>query len=109
MPKSSSIKKSFKVRIYDHVMRNMKERIDPMFFKGLLVLGALVYGILKGSMPVQFGSIWLLSYLVLFSNVITAQQFVVDRYAFISSLGFCIITAYFLSPYQPVFWCVFGL
>lgn len=85
------------------------ERIDFMFFKGVFVLLALFYAIYAGPFAVKFGAIWLLAYLILFSNVITAQQFVVDRYAFISSLGFCIITAYYLSPYPALFWSLCGV
>lgn len=85
------------------------ERVDFMFFKGLISLAGLFFMIWKGSWPLQFGGIWLIAYMLLFANVITAQQFVVDRYAFISSLGFCIIIATLLAPYQPVLWCLIGI
>lgn len=85
------------------------ERFDGMFFKGILSL--LFMGILFyfGPFPIKFGILWLFSYLILFSNVITAQQFVADRYAFIPSLGFTIILAYFLQGYENLYWLILGI
>lgn len=85
------------------------ERVDSMFWKGITSLAGLGTLAYFAPDPVRFGILWMLAYLVLFSNVITAQQFVVDRYAFISSLGFCLIAAWYLAPYPEIFWTLTGI
>ena len=83
--------------------------MDGMFWKGLLALSVIGYGILCGPPEIQFGLIWWFVYLIVFSNFITAMQFVVDRYAFISSLGYSLIVAYVLRDYPVVFGVLLGL
>lgn len=85
------------------------ERFDWMFFKGALLLVFLLVGIFQFPAPVSFGIIWWITYLLVFSNFITAMQFVVDRYAFISSIGFCLILAYLTNPYPAVFGTILGI
>ena len=50
-----------------------------------------------------------LVYLIPFSNVITAQQFVVDRYVFIPAFGFSILLAILLFDYPAIFAFIVGL
>lgn len=85
------------------------ERLDWMFFKGLACIGVLGYCVAVGPPPVVFGIIWFFAYICIFSNFITAMQFVVDRYAFIPSLGYCVILSYLLLPYPVLFAFVLGL
>lgn len=85
------------------------ERVDGMFWRGALTLALLGWAFLAGPMPVQFGLLWMLVYVAIFLNFITAQQFVADRYAFIPTLGFSIIAAYFLQPYPALFTLLVGL
>jgi tetratricopeptide (TPR) repeat protein len=90
---------------YDEVI----ERFDGMFFKGLLSLAAMAVLFYFAPFPVKFGMVWLFSYLILFSNVITAQQFVADRYSFIPSLGFTIVLAYYFQNFEFLYWFVLGV
>ena len=84
------------------------ERPDGMFWKGLLTLLAIVLSIIYAPYEIKFGLIWFLAYSVLFMNAITAQQFVVDRYMFIPSLGFSIIFSYYLQNFMPAYWILAG-
>lgn len=85
------------------------ERMDKKFLGGLFVLGVLVYFILTSPFIIKFSIIWMLVYWLIFSNVITANQFVVERYIFIPSLGFAIIVSYLLQGYPSLFWLIVGL
>lgn len=84
------------------------ERIDRMFYLGIGTLALFIFGILYGAAPIQFGCLWFLTYLFLFSNFITAQQFLADRYAMVPSFGICIILTFFLY-HTPFFWVILGL
>ena len=82
---------------------------DWMSTKGLLILiglGAIFY---FAPTPVKFGLIWMIAYLVLFLNLVTAQQTVVDRYAFISSLGYSVIFAWTFSHWPILCAFLIGL
>ena len=57
---------------------------------GLGGLGLLA-GILWGTIPIQLGSLWFLAFSLIFLNWITANQFVVDRYVWLPSLGICLM------------------
>lgn len=85
------------------------ERVDGMFWKGLLSISGLIWFSLQGSLPVQFGLLWMLVYVAIFLNFITAQQFVADRYAFIPSLGYSVILAALLQSYPIVLAFIIGL
>jgi len=84
------------------------ERIDGMFWMGILTLGAFVFCILSNNFALFFGAVWFLAYLFIFSNFITAQQFIADRYAMVPSFGICIILSSFLYG-TPFFWIIIGL
>lgn len=84
------------------------ERIDRMFWLGILTLGVFLCLIFSGVPILAFGAVWFLAYLFLFSNFITAQQFVADRYAMVPSFGICILLTYFLY-HTPIFWVILGL
>ena len=84
------------------------ERIDRMFWFGIATVIFFCGLIFSGIFALQFGAVWFLTYLFIFSNFITAQQFVADRYAMVPSFGICIILAYFLYG-TPLFWILIGL
>ena len=75
------------------------QRIDRMFWLGILTVAVFALASFKGPFLILFASLWIGAYLFIFLNLITAQQFVVDRYVFMSSLGFCLLLAYLLEPY----------
>ena len=78
------------------------EHIDNEFWLGLVSL--IIYGtlILLCPKPVQFGLVWGFIYLIIFSNIITANQFVSERYIANSLLGICLALAYILQYYPIV-------
>jgi len=84
------------------------ERIDRMFWLGVLTLGVSVYGFSVGGFAIQLGIVWFYAYVFIFSNFITAQQFVADRYVTIPSLGVCVILSSVLYG-TPLFWVLVGL
>lgn len=85
------------------------ERVDGMFWRGALFLVLLGWGFLVGPLALQLGLLWMLIYVAIFLNFITAQQFVADRYAFIPSLGFSVILAWLLQPYPLLIAFILGL
>jgi hypothetical protein len=84
------------------------ERIDRMFWLGVGTLACFVSGIIWGSPAIQFGCVWYLTFFLLFSNFITAQQFIADRYVMVPSFGICIILTSLLYG-TPFFWVLLGL
>lgn len=84
------------------------ERVDRMFFLGVLVAVISVLGLIFGDYAVKIGIVWFYAFWFLFSNFITAQQFVADRYALIPSFGICIILSSLLYG-TPFFWILVGL
>jgi len=85
------------------------EEPTPMFWLGLASFLGMVAAFLYGNSLVKFCVVWFLSYIAVFSNFITANQFVVERYAFIPSLAYCIIFAWLIYPYPELFWLLLGL
>ena len=84
------------------------ERVDRMAWMGILTLGAFLCACFSGILAIQFGALWFLTYFIMFSNFITAQQFITDRYVMIPSFGICIILSWFLYG-TPLFWVLVGL
>lgn len=85
------------------------ECIDGMFWKGAALLVGLAFVSLQGPLAVQLGLLWMLVYVAIFLNFITAQQFVADRYAFIPALGFCLVLAWALQPFPLLTAFIVGL
>ena len=83
------------------------ERIDKMFWLGVLTLTTFVVGFYYGSVAIKLGIIWYLTYFIIFSNLITAQQFVTDRYVTIPAFGICMILASLLYG-TPFFGVLLG-
>lgn len=85
------------------------EEPDSRFWLGLLSLIGMGLAYWYGNLMAKFCVVWFLSYFVIFSNFITANQFVVERYIFIPSLAFCVLFGSLLYPYKPLFWFLIGL
>ena len=85
------------------------EHIDREFWFGFASL--ITYGVTiwLAPPPVQFGLIWALLYLLIFSNFITAQQFVSERYAYISIFGVSVAAAYYLQHYPIISAFIIGI
>ena len=80
------------------------EREDGMMMGGLLYLGLLVSAFfLIPDMTVKLGVIWFLSFISIFLNWITIQQFVTERYAMIPAIGLYIIASFYLQNYIMVY------
>ena len=91
-----------------HFMEPIKH-VDREFWLGL---GASVlYGLAIFYSPfvIKFGLIWFLVYLATFSNLVTAQQFVSERYAFIPTFGFCLVLGYLLQSYPVIMAFLIGI
>jgi len=84
------------------------ERIDKRFFFGVFSIALLAGAFISGSFGIKLGVVWFLAYLFLFTNFITAQQFVADRYATVPAFGVCIILSVLLYG-SPFFWVLVGL
>lgn len=84
------------------------EEPSAMFWFGLLSLIGMGFGFWYGDLITKFCIVWFLSYFLIFSNFMTANQFVVERYIFIPSLAYCIIFGRYLYPYPPLFWLLIG-
>ena len=84
------------------------ERVSGMFWMGVLTVIGSVAGFMYGGFAIQLGIIWFYAYFAIFSNFITAQQFVADRYVSIPSLGVCVILSALLYG-SPLFWVLVGL
>lgn len=64
-------------------------------------------GIAFGPLPLQLACLWFLAFHLPFFNWITANQFVVDRYTWMPSLGMCLLAAWLLP--EPIYWLVVGV
>ena len=84
------------------------ERVDRMFWLGLATFSGFIGLIFSGVFALQFGAVWFLTFFFLFSNFITAQQFIADRYVMVPSFGICVMFAYLLQG-TPFFWILLGL
>ena len=85
------------------------DHADRFFYFGFISTVSLIVGYFFVPPEIQFAFIWVSAYIVIFLNVVTAQQFVSERYAFIPSLGFCIILAYLLQNFIPLLMLIIGL
>lgn len=84
------------------------ERVDAMFFLGVLTLIG-VFGLWHfGTLPIHIGIIWYFTFIILFSNFITAQQFVADRYVTVPAFGICLILSCLLHG-TIFYWILVGL
>lgn len=92
---------------YDYSRKD--EEPTWMFWFGLASFMAMAYGFFFGPLLIKFCVVWFLFYFAIFSNFITANQFVVERYVFIPSLAYCVLFGWLLYPYPALFWLLIGL
>lgn len=85
------------------------EEPSPMFWLGLISFIGMIAAFWYGNFILRFCVIWFLSYFCIFSNFLTANQFVVERYIFIPSLAYMVLFGWLIYPYQPLFWLLIGL
>jgi hypothetical protein len=85
------------------------EHIDREFWLGAASIIAYGLAIYFAPFAVKFGLVWAFVYLLIFSNIITAQQFVSERYAFISIFGISLSAAYYLQGFPIVTAFLIGL
>lgn len=90
---------------YDEKM----ERVDGNFLCGFISVCLLGYLAWQGPFLVTFSIIWMVVYWLIFSNAITANQFVVERYVYFPCLGFSILFAYIFKDYPILFWFIAGM
>jgi len=80
-----------------------------MFWAGLVSLSLMGYAFYSGDLLTRFCVVWFLSFFALFSNFLTANQFVVERYIFVPLLAYCIFFGRLLYPYPELLWLFIGL
>jgi len=85
------------------------EEPDSMFWLGLISFVGMIAAFYYGNFMIRFCIVWFFAYWITFSNFLTANQFVVERYVFIPSLAYCIIFGWLVYPYPPLFWLLIGL
>lgn len=73
------------------------EKEDKWFWCGFAILLVSILGFWFGNPIVRLGILWYYAYIFIFLNWITIHQFVSERYAYIASIGICILLAYGLS------------
>lgn len=73
------------------------ERPNLMFLLGVATLSAIGVAFYYGSNEIRLAIIWFFTFLIPFSNVVTGQQFISDRYIFIPGLAVCFLIAYLLG------------
>lgn len=85
-------------------------RVDKRFFMSLIaVLGLVVIFFLSPNQAVRLGILWFFSFIFIFLNWITIQQFVTERYLWIPSVGFYLIVASTLQDYQHLLYLIGGI
>ena len=87
------------------------EAEDRYFWKGGALLLGCVSLLIWGSPVVQFGVLWFLAFIAIFSGFIVANQMVVDRYVWLPSLGTCLIVAGLCvtTGWMAAYWLIVGL
>ena len=58
---------------------------------------------------VRIGILWFYSFIFLFLNWITAQQWVTERYLYIPVIGLCLISSFYLQHLLPLYFLIFGI
>jgi len=93
----------------NHITADL-ERDDRRFFVGLIaVIGLVAIFFLSPSFAVKFGILWFFSFIFIFLNWITIQQFVTERYLWIPSIGFYLVIASIIKDYPPLVFLIGGI
>ena len=85
------------------------EEPSPMFWLGLISFIGSIVGFWYGNELIRFSILWFYIYFLVFSNFLTANQFVVERYVFIPLIAYCILFSWLIYPYKQLFWLLIGL
>ena len=86
------------------------EREDWRLLAGIAIASGMAYIFFGPFSPtLKFSVLWFTSFLFIFLNWITIQQFVTERYVMIPVLGFCLAVSYFLQDYPVVYALIIGL
>lgn len=80
-----------------------------MFWFGLLSFAGMIAAFVYGNFLMRFCVVWFLAYFAVFSNFLTANQFVVERYAFVPAVAYCVLFGWLVYPHREVFWLLIGL
>ena len=83
------------------------EAEDRYTWIGLVVLIVMGLGWWLGTPLIQFALLWYVAFLILFLNWVTANQFLTERYAWLSTVGACLLLAACAPPW--LFWILVGL
>lgn len=95
--------------VYGYHQDEPLDYADKHFWFGLLCLSVYITLIFLVPDPVRFGLIWALVYYSIFSNFITANQFVSERYVHIPLFGLSIVFAYLLKDYPILLSFLIGI
>lgn len=83
---------------------------DWRAISGFALFGMSVYLFIYSPFPeVRLGILWFYSFIFLFLNWITAQQWVTERYVYIPVIGLCLIASYFFQGCLPLYFFIFGV
>jgi len=93
---------------YGYHYGRQDEEPDIKFWLGLISLCGMLTAFWYGNLIIRFSVVWFLAYFLVFSNFITANQFVVERYVYIPSLSYAVIFSWLLYPYPQLFWLLIG-
>ena len=86
------------------------EREDRYFVLGLIAVAALTaWFLLTPHFVIKLGVIWFVSFIFIFLNWITIQQFVTERYLMIPTIGTCIIVSFLLKDHLELYLLIFGM
>lgn len=84
------------------------ERLNWRFWLGLCVTIAMVWLLITQPFPIKLAVLIYLCTFLPFSNFITVQQFIAERYVFIPTLGTCIFLSYFFGE-SWIYPIIFGM
>jgi hypothetical protein len=91
-----------------HYSKDM-EREDASFFTGLLIIVSLIaIFFLTPYLEIRLSILWFISFLFIFLNWITIQQFITERYVFIPSVGICLLIAFLTKDHLIIYSMVFA-
>lgn len=83
------------------------EAEDGFFYVGVLLILLMGWGMWLGPPVVQLACVWYLAFLVIFLNWITANQFFTERYAWIPTVGACLLVAAYAPAW--LYWTLLGI
>jgi len=95
--------------VYGYHQEEPLDYADNKFWFGLASILVYVTALIFAPFPIKFGLIWCAVYYSIFSNFITANQFVSERYVHTPIFGLAIIAAYFFVDYPIILAFLIGI